>query len=92
MAVPPVECPHCGYEIATYSEAVEALENGARCLRCGGGVALPQLEEAVDSWSDERTLEEGARRARMEGDDDGEDDLFEGVPDFGDEGEDDPVF
>lgn len=86
-----VECAHCGYEIATYSEAVEALEGGGRCLLCGGSLDTAELQEVVDAWEDEEIVEEGRARGETEADVDEEEDLFEGVPDFGDEGEDEPV-
>ena len=94
MAAPdPVSCPHCEYEIATYSEALEALEGGGRCLLCGGAIDEKLLSAAVDAWKDEDLLKEGEQRAEAEKDVAQEDSLFEGVPDFGDEGEDeeDPV-
>lgn len=90
MSLPPtrVVCPHCSYEIVTYTEALEALEGGARCLLCGGELDRGELERAVDGWKDEALLEEGAVRADDGGAEVEEDSLFEGVPDFGDEGED----
>ena len=90
----PVTCPHCGYEIATFSEALEALEGGSRCLLCGGQLSRSELEKAVDGWSDEELVQVGEGRAQDEADWADEEDLFEGVADFGDEGEDeeDPLF
>ncbi|MFQ5749664.1 MAG: hypothetical protein ACE5H3_09435 [Planctomycetota bacterium] len=88
MSGPPQQCPHCGYELATYAEAQEALEAGAVCLLCGGRLERTALQTLVDSWTDEEILGEGARRADAEADfHQEEEDLFEGLPDFGDEGE-----
>lgn len=87
-------CPHCHYEIAVYSEALEALEGGAVCLLCGGKLDREALQQAVDGWKDEAVLAEGVVRAETEGAYlDEEEEMFEGTPDFGDEGEDeeDPV-
>lgn len=83
-----VECPQCGYEIASYPEALEALEAGCRCLLCSSELDADELEAAVDAWSEEEILAEGELRALDEEDVAREDSLFEGVPDFGDEGED----
>lgn len=90
----PPTCAHCGYEIGTYAEALEALEGGAICLLCGGALDRDALAAAVDAWSDERVAEEGELRAETEGALlDEEEELLDGSPDFGDEGEDeeDPV-
>lgn len=92
MATPSVECPHCGYEIATYRETVEAVESGGRCLLCGGVLDMERLEDSLEDWGDNAVLEEGLEKAEAEVDVQEEDDLFEGVPDFGDDGEDEPVF
>jgi len=94
MSSPPLGCSQCQYEIATFSEAVEALEGGARCLLCGGSLSTDALTKAVDSWSDTKVAEEGALRAEAEADVQEEEEvLFEGTPDFGDDGEDveDPI-
>ena len=91
MSTPPLGCPQCQYEIATFSEAVEALEGGARCLLCGGSLNATALTEAVDSWSDSEVTEEGELRAEAETDVQEEEALLEGTPDFGDDGEEDPV-
>ncbi len=89
-----MECTHCGYEISSFTEALEALEGGCRCLLCGGELSRTELEAAVDGWKDDRLLSEGEQRAETEADLAEEEDLHEGVPDFGDEGEDeeDPLF
>lgn len=89
-----MECPHCGYEIGSFTEALEALESGCRCLLCGGSLDRADLEELVDRWEDEQLIREGVERSRADEDQAEEENLFEGVPDFGDDGEDeeDPVF
>ncbi|HEX9794183.1 MAG TPA: hypothetical protein VGC54_09405 [Planctomycetota bacterium] len=94
MAPTPIRCAHCDYEICSYSEALEALEGGAACLLCGGALDAAALAAAADSWTDAELLAEGTDRAATEADVDDDEDLFEGVLDFGDEGEDeeDPVF
>lgn len=94
MSIRPPVCPHCGYEIGAYAEALEALEAGALCLLCGGKLEEEQLRAAVDGWKDGAILDEGEQRAETEGAYlDEEEELLEGSPDFGDEGEDeeDPV-
>jgi len=88
MSGSPRTCPHCGYELATFAELQEALEAGAVCLLCGGKLDPAALQAQVDAWSDEEILGEGARRADAEADFHQEEEgLFEGLPDFGDEGE-----
>ncbi len=87
-------CPHCGYEIAIYTEALEAVVGGGVCLLCGSDLPLEDLEAAVAQWDDEAVVAEGAQRAEDEADYLSEnEEIFEGTPDFGDEGEDeaDPV-
>lgn len=82
-------CPHCGYAIGAFAEALEALEAGGICLLCGGQLDQEQLRAAVDGWKDEAVLIEGAQRAEFEGEFlDEEEELLDGNPDFGDEGED----
>ena len=83
------ECPMCGYEIASYGETVEALENGGRCLLCGGDLSRERLRELLDRWNDDSILEEGAARAVDEGELEEEEAWLDSGPDFGDEGEDD---
>ncbi|KAA3615166.1 MAG: hypothetical protein DWQ01_00130 [Planctomycetota bacterium] len=83
----PYECPHCGYEIATYSEGLEALESGARCLLCGSQLQEEALARMVDSWSEADLFQEGQDRAEAEAELEDDEDLCEGIPDFGDEGE-----
>ncbi|MCH2101627.1 MAG: hypothetical protein MK209_06865 [Planctomycetes bacterium] len=94
MSSAPLTCPHCGYEIGAYAEALEALEGGSVCLLCGGELDQEQLQAAVDGWEDKSVLEEGKKRAETEGVYlDEEEEILEGTPDFGDDGEDeeDPV-
>lgn len=94
MRATPPACPHCGYEIGAFAEALEALEGGSVCLLCGGQLDQERLQAAVDGWKDEVILEEGRQRAETEGSYlEEEEEMFEGTPDFGDEGEDeeDPV-
>ncbi len=82
-------CPHCGYEMATFSETLESLEGGGICLLCGGEMEIEQLTIQVDAWKDASVLAEGELRADTEGEFlDEEEEMFEGTPDFGDEGED----
>jgi hypothetical protein len=89
MSSSPPSCPHCSYEIVTYTEALEALEGGGLCLLCGGKIPMNQLIQAVDGWKDDAVVQEGVQRAEVEGEfQDEEDEMFEGTPDFGDEGED----
>ncbi len=89
MTSSPPTCPHCGYEIATYSETLESLEGGGICLLCGGEMDVEALTAQVDGWRDASILAEGEQRAETEGEFlDEEEELFEGTPDFGDEGED----
>ncbi len=89
MTSPPNTCPHCGYELATYAESLESLEGGGVCLLCGGEMNIEQLAKLVDAWKDDAVMVEGDLRAETEGEFlDEEDELFDGTPDFGDEGED----
>lgn len=89
MSPSPPACPHCGYEIGVFAEAVEALEGGAICLLCGGQLDQEKLQQAVEQWPDASIANEGEMRAETEGEfEDEEEDLLEGSPDFGDEGED----
>ncbi len=89
MTTSPPICKHCGYEIATYSETLESLEGGGICLLCGGDMDSAALAAQVDAWRDASILAEGEQRAETEGEFlDEEEELFEGTPDFGDEGED----
>ena len=88
MPEPGLTCPQCGYEIVTFAEAVEALEGGSRCLLCGSDLKKDALTKAVDSWQDEAVESEGEQRAETEGEYLAEEEsLFEGTPDFGEEGE-----
>lgn len=85
---PPI-CSHCGYQIGAFAEALEALEGGSICLLCGGSLDEEKLRAAVDGWKDAKILAEGQQRAETEGEFlDEEEELLEGSPDFGDEGED----
>jgi len=89
MSAPRLICPECGYEIVTFAEAVEALEGGGRCLLCGSNMDKETLATTVDSWQDEAVESEGEQRAETEGEYLAEEEsLFEGTPDFGEEGED----
>lgn len=93
MTIPP-SCSHCNYAMTSYAEALESLEGGAVCLLCGGQLDKAVLSRAVDQWKDEALVTEGEERANTEGAYlDEEEEMFEGTPDFGDEGEDeeDPV-
>lgn len=83
-----VQCPLCSYEVCTYSDAVEALEGGSRCLLCHGRLDGEALQQAVDSWSDETILEEGRAQALDKSEWIEESEWIEGGMDFGDEGED----
>jgi len=89
-----MECRHCGYEISSFTEALEALESGGRCLLCGGVLDRDELVKAVDGWKDADLIREGEERAATEAEFAEEEELHEGSPDFGDEGEDeeDPLF
>lgn len=89
---PTVRCPECNYEIETLRETVEALEGGGKCLLCGSQLDRTQLEIAEAEWEDDQILAEGRGAAEAERDLEDEDQLFDGVPDFGDEGEDDSAF
>jgi hypothetical protein len=84
-----MECAHCGCEISTYTEALEALEAGGRCPMCDSRLDLDALEVLVDGWDEEELVAEGSQRSADLADFDEEEDLFEGVPDFGDDGEED---
>lgn len=86
-----VRCALCSYEVLTYSDAVEALEGGSRCLLCHGKLDGEALKKAVDSWEDEAILEEGRTRAADKSEWLEENEWIEGDMDFGDEGEDDEV-
>jgi len=89
-----VLCPHCSYEISSYTELVEVLESGGHCLLCGGIVAEEPLRSALDAFTDEEILAAGVQRAEDEADLAEEENTLEGDPDFGDEGEEeeDPLF
>jgi hypothetical protein len=94
MPTSPVECPHCGYSLATFAETVEALEGEGKCLLCGGEMNLKDLEAAVDKFSTKEIKDEGKERAEAEAEIAEEEELLDSSPDFGDEGEDeeDPIF
>lgn len=83
-----VDCPSCGYAIVTYAESLEAVENGGKCLLCGGLLDLKRLTVLVDSWTDAEVLAEAADRADAEDDLADEDLWLDAGPDFGDEGDD----
>ena len=84
-----VRCPLCSYEVMTYSDAVEALEGGAKCLLCAGSLDKEVLQHAVDHWEDQAILEEGRTQAADKSEWLEENEWIEGGMDFGDEGEDD---
>ena len=83
-----LDCALCGYEILTYAEAVEAIENGGHCLLCGGALDAEGLRSLLDAWSDDEILAEGARRAEDEEEFADEELWLDSGPDFGDDGED----
>lgn len=83
-----VHCPLCSYEVLSYSDAVEALEGGARCLLCHGKLDGAALKSMVDNWEDEAILEEGRTQAADKSEWLEENEWVEGGMDFGDEGED----
>lgn len=84
-----IDCPHCGYGLASFSEAVEALEAAGACAMCGGIIPLVLLEAAVEAWTDLELLGEGAERAEVDADLAEEEDWESAGPDFGDDGEED---
>ncbi|MDA0667243.1 MAG: hypothetical protein O3A95_03525 [Planctomycetota bacterium] len=83
-----VRCPLCSYEVMTYSDAVEALEGGAKCLLCAGSLDQETLRRAVDHWEDKAILKEGHTQALDKSEWLAENEWTEGGMDFGDEGED----
>ena len=89
----PVQCPHCDYALASFSELIEALEGGGKCLLCGGLIEKKELSTTADLFSAEDIAIEGRDKAKAEAGIAQEEDLLESSPDFGDEGEDeaDPV-
>lgn len=84
-----IDCPHCGYGLASYAEAVEALEAAGVCAMCGGIIPMELLEAAVEMWSDVELLSEGAQRSADEAGLAEEEDWESAGPDFGDDGEED---
>ncbi|PCH83584.1 MAG: hypothetical protein COB96_00495 [Planctomycetota bacterium] len=88
MTKPSAICQHCGYQISTFTEALESLESGGKCLLCGGSIDSEKLAKVVDSFSDSELLSEGSERAEEEGDLAEEDEFIAGPQDFGDDGED----
>ena len=83
-----VTCPLCRYAVSSFSDAVEALEGGARCLLCGGQLDEVALTAAVDGWKEEEILQEGVSRALDKSEWLEEEEWVESGHDFGDEGED----
>ncbi len=83
-----VQCPLCSYEVLTFSDAVEALEGGGRCLLCHGKLDSEALQTAVDQWDDAAILEEGHTQAQDKSEWMEENEWVESGMDFGDEGED----
>jgi len=82
-------CSLCGYEVVTYSDVVEALESGAKCLLCGGRLDPEKLKHAAEHWDDLDILKEGSARARDEQEWHDDQEWVDSGHDFGDEGEDD---
>jgi hypothetical protein len=85
---PVTTCSLCGYEVVTYSDAVEALESGSKCLLCGGALDGAKLKHAVDHWDDLDILDEGRARALDEQEWHEDQEWVDSGHDFGDEGED----
>ena len=84
-----IECPHCGYGLTSFAEAVEALEAAGACPMCGRTIPLILLEAAADLWNDADALGEGEERA-ADAPGLAEEEAWESAgPDFGDDGEDD---
>jgi hypothetical protein len=75
--------------MTSYSESVEAVENGGKCLLCGGELDLERLKILVASWSDAEVIAEGATRAEDDEELEEEELWLDSGPDFGDDGEDD---
>lgn len=84
-----LDCPHCGYGLSSYAEALEALEGGGACSMCGQPIPLELLEAAVEGWSDQELLREGAGRTADVAELAEEEDWESAGPDFGDDGEED---
>lgn len=84
-----IDCPHCGYGLASFSEAVEALEAAGACAMCGGIIPVVLLEAAVEAWTDLELLAEGVERAEVDADLAEEEEWESAGPDFGDDGEED---
>lgn len=82
-------CGLCGYEVVTYSDVVEALESGSKCLLCGGSLDIEKLKHAADHWDDLEILKEGGARALDEQEWHDDQEWVDSGHDFGDEGEDD---
>lgn len=84
-----IQCPHCGYGLVSFAEAVEALEAAGACSMCGGIIPLELLEAAVELWADADLLKEGSERAADEAGLAEEEAWESAGPDFGDDGEED---
>lgn len=74
--------------MTTYSEWVESIESGGRCLLCGGAMDLETLQRLSSNFQDADVLEEGAERAQSEAEWLEEEEALESEHDFGDSGED----
>lgn len=85
----PVECPHCGYGVASGAEAVESLEAGGQCPMCGEAIPPELLAAAAEAWTDAEAMAEGAARARDAAEESEEEEWLNAGPDFGDDGEED---
>lgn len=84
-----IQCPHCGYGLVSFAEAVEALEAAGACSMCGGIIPVELLEAAVELWADGDLLGEGRLRAADEAGLAEEEAWESAGPDFGDDGEED---
>lgn len=84
-----VECPTCGYAVASRAEAVEALEAAGACPMCGETMPIERLEAFTESWEDAGAIEEGAARAADAAETAEEEEWLNAGPDFGDDGEED---
>lgn len=88
MNGPTIECPHCGYGLASGAELVEALEAKGACPQCQKAIPVEFLEAAAEAWSDADAIQEGAERA-ADAEESEEEEWLSAGPDFGDDGEED---
>lgn len=84
-----IQCPHCGYGLLSFTEAVEALEAAGACAMCGGIIPTELLEAAIELWTDAELLREGSLRSVDEAGLAEEESWESAGPDFGDDGEED---